>query len=65
MWAFSAARFTAASTPSSLFSCFSMRVAQAAQVMPPMARSSVASGTSNPVLRMVSTSFAAVVPALA
>ena len=35
----SVAKFTVASTPGSLFSCFSMRAAQAAQVMPSMGRS--------------------------
>jgi|GEM_PF-5229162 hypothetical protein len=56
MLAFSLAKLTFASTPGSLFSTVSMRVAQAAQVMPEIARSSDCGGTLKPAFSMVSTS---------
>jgi hypothetical protein len=40
------AKLTVAATPSSLFSCFSTRAAQEAQVIPPIASSTVRPGAS-------------------
>ena len=55
MRARSAARFTAPSTPGRRFSTFSMRAAQAAQVMPVSSSSTVAGGTEKPAFSMAST----------